>query len=145
MDNHYVLYCKKLIENSIITRNYRIKNIILNKYSTKYKIDNLIPEYSDDIYKNVKSVAIALSDVEGFCEIKILSWFIKDTLIDISKQLKEHCFGYAVDFITDDVDRDFDILKERLPKFTRLIKETDETKRIHLEYNRDNDKIWFVL
>jgi uncharacterized protein YfbU (UPF0304 family) len=144
--SHYCLYCKQLRENRIVTQKYKMFDVIYSDIATKYKLDNLIDEEDDETFKNIKKVAEILSLVECHCILKkILSWYLKDSIIKISEDIKEHNTGYAVDFITENVDRDFDTLKENLPKYTRLIKETSGIRRIHLEYNGINDRIWFIL
>lgn len=147
MENHFVLYCRKCNQDSIITRKYRTRTIMYNETAIKNKIDNMIDEYDNETFKNVKLVAEVLDNVYAHCVIKkICTWYVKEKLLTLTNDLPEHSTGYAVDFTTDDIEKDFDVLKEKLPFYTRLILETKDGKKyIHLEYNGNNERINLVL
>lgn len=144
----YEDYYKELCDNRIVTRKIRLRDIIYSNTACIKKIDNRINEDDRIVWLNVKFVAEAIEDCKVLCDITITSWFrcLELNRALGSKDTSKHLAGFAIDFVTKDVEKDYEMLVKELPKYTRLILEVSKKKKwIHLEYNGINDKIHFRL
>jgi len=145
----YENYKKRLQSREFVTGKFTLRDICYSDDAIENEINNLPPEHNHELWKNIKAVAEVFELVKVICNPTISSWYrclVLNGLVG-SKKL-HHVKGYAIDFVTDDVERDYERLVKELPKYTRLIieyKESEKKKWIHLEYNGINDKIHFRL